>query len=135
MNSNPAVFSLRSHAHTKTHKNTQQQQHTMTTTTTISSTTTTTITTHNTPHTTDINQQATNNKQQTTNTHKTTNNQQPTTDNNNNVTQNGEVCSADASAFSPGRDVRTWKSGNYFFEFHVADRFDDGGSVRRQWPM
>ena len=45
------------------------------------------------------------------------------------LTQIGEVCSADASAFS-----RTWKSGHYLCEFHVADRSDDGGSVHRHWP-
>ena len=46
------------------------------------------------------------------------------------LTQNGEVCSADASALSPGMRARTWKSGNYFYEVHVAGSGDDGGSVR-----
>ena len=51
------------------------------------------------------------------------------------LTQNGEVCSADASALSPGMRVRTWKFGNYFCEVHVAGSGDDGGSVRRHWPV
>ena len=49
--------------------------------------------------------------------------------------QNGEVCSADASALSPGMGARTWKSGSYFYEDHVALSGDDGGPVRRHWPM
>ena len=28
-----------------------------------------------------------------------------------------------------------WNSGNLLHEFHVTDRGDDGGSVRRHWPM
>ena len=41
------------------------------------------------------------------------------------LTQNGEVCSADASALSPDIRGRTWKSGNYFFEV-VPGSGDDG---------
>ena len=51
------------------------------------------------------------------------------------LTQNGEVCSVDASAFSLGRDARTWNLDFTSFECHVADRVDDGGSVRWHWPM
>ena len=32
-------------------------------------------------------------------------------------TQNGEVCSVDASVFSPARDARTWKPGNFSSNF------------------
>ena len=42
------------------------------------------------------------------------------------LTQNGEVCSADASALCPGMRARTWKRGNYFYEIHVAETRDDG---------
>ena len=51
------------------------------------------------------------------------------------LTRNGEVCLADASALSPGMRARTWKTGHYFYELHVAETRDDGGSVRRHWPM
>ena len=51
------------------------------------------------------------------------------------LTQNGEVCFADASALSAGMRARTWKSGHDFYEAHVAGSGDDGGSVRRHWPM
>ena len=51
------------------------------------------------------------------------------------LTQNGEGCPADASALSLGMRARIWNFGNYFFEVHVAGSGDDGGSVRRHWPM
>ena len=41
------------------------------------------------------------------------------------LTQNGEVCSANASVFSPAR-VRALANLNFFFEFHVAGSCDDG---------
>ena len=51
------------------------------------------------------------------------------------LTQDGEVCSADASALSLGMRARTWKTANYFYEVHVTGSGDDGGSVRRHWSM
>ena len=43
------------------------------------------------------------------------------------LSQNGEICSASASLFfGPLRDARTWKTGHYFCELHVAETSDDG---------
>ena len=36
------------------------------------------------------------------------------------------MCSADASVFGPRRDARTWKTGHYFYELHVAETSDSG---------
>ena len=47
------------------------------------------------------------------------------------LTQNGEVCSADASALTPDMRARTWKSGNYFYEFLVAGSGGDGADFLR----
>ena len=46
------------------------------------------------------------------------------------LTQDGEACSADASALSPGMRARAWKTGNYFYDVHVAGTRDEGEHFR-----